>query len=369
MTPPQPDGIVSPKSRSPSPKTASSNKQSPKRVFLHIGFEKTGSSAIQAFCSRNRDWLRRQNIDYPMIGSLPQHASMHFDLASKNPKRIHSLAQRLRQHIDASPCQNIVFSHESLHLHNPQIFHSIFAGYDTRIIAYLRNPTQASISHFATMIRFGKLPIHDFYRALRLYSKNMLPVFDYYWTLKAYASTFGHENILVRHYNPATLVGGQTTTDFLHLFEINDLSTSSWPNARANPSLDADQFEFVARIAQLLKDRPKNMILKTTRLVCDELIRESSPDADRPFGLLVPERLKRRIDRYFEPNLPLLYRDFFEHKAVFESSPTSTQATKGIPADRAADFQRVLMKSKIINPDILRQLKTMDCPTFDTLNV
>ncbi len=369
MTPPQPDETVSPAPCSSSPDGLPPKTQGPKRIFLHIGFEKTGSSAIQAFCSRNRQWLNQHDIEYPKIGSLPQHASIHFDVLSKNPRRIRSLTKNLRQRIDACPYQTIVFSHESLHLHNPQIFRSIFAGYDTRIIAYLRNPTQAAISHFATMIRFGKLPIHDLPQAIRSYSHNILPIFDYYWKLKAYASAFGHEKLLVRHYDPAALVGGQTTTDFLHLLGIDDLSTSLWPSARANPSLDADQFEFVARVARLLKDQPRKMILRTTRQICNSLVRETHPDAGRPFELLVPERLKRRVDRYFEPNLPSLYRDFFEGKAIFEPTPAAPSAAPEIKAERMADFYRVLMQSKIIAPDLLDQLRAADYSVSDPLQV
>jgi len=368
MTPPQSDETASPTSCPSSPNAIPSKTQSPKRVFLHIGFEKTGSSAIQAFCSRNREWLNSHDIEYPQIGSLPQHVSIHFDISSRNPRRIQSLTKNLRQRIDAAPCQNIIFSHESLHLHNPQIFRSIFAGYDTRIIAYLRNPTQTAISHFATMIRFGKLPVHNLPQAIRSYSKNTLPVFDYYWGLKAYASAFGHENIIVRHYNPDTLVGGQTTTDFLHLLGVDDLTTSLWPSARANPSLDADQFELVARLARLLKDRPRKTILKTTRRICNEFAKESSPDTDRPFELLVPERLKRKITRYFEPTLPLLYRDFFEHKPIFEPTPTHSSPAPEVSTKRLKELHRVLIKSKIVAPDLLDQLKPEPCPPLDALN-
>jgi hypothetical protein len=368
MIPPQPDETASPNGHTWLSNQAPSHTPNPKRVFLHIGFEKTGSSAIQAFCSRNREWLNNHDIEYPKIGSLPQHVSIHFDLASKNPRRIHTLTQKLRRIIDDSPHQNIIFSHESLHLHNPQVFRSIFAGYDTRIIAYLRNPTQASISHFATMVRFGRLPIHDLYRALRQYSKTMLPVFDYYWSLKAYASAFGHENIITRHYDPDSLVSNQSTTDFLHLFDINDLRKSSWPYARANPSLDADQFELVARLARLLKDRPRKTILKTTQRICNEFAKESSPDTDRPFELLVPERLKQKITRYFEPTLPLLYRDFFEHKPIFEPTPTHSSPAPEVSTKRLKELHRVLIKSKIVAPDLLDQLKPEPCPPLDAIN-
>jgi hypothetical protein len=42
-----------------------------KTVYLHIGNFKTGTSAIQASCSRNRDLLLENGIDYLLSGRTP----------------------------------------------------------------------------------------------------------------------------------------------------------------------------------------------------------------------------------------------------------------------------------------------------------
>jgi len=36
-----------------------------KRIFLHIGFHKTGTSALQEYLSKNREYLLKQKILYP----------------------------------------------------------------------------------------------------------------------------------------------------------------------------------------------------------------------------------------------------------------------------------------------------------------
>ena len=42
-----------------------------KKLILHIGFEKTGTTYLQRFCKINREQLERQNIIYPKVGFSP----------------------------------------------------------------------------------------------------------------------------------------------------------------------------------------------------------------------------------------------------------------------------------------------------------
>ncbi len=329
-----------------------------KTVVLHIGYEKTGSSAIQAFCARNRDWLKKKNIEYPLVGTLPQHSLLYAEINSKSPRRIHAIIRETRKQIDSSTCQTVVFSHESLHLLRPQVFQDMFAGYNTQVVAYLRNPSQAAISHFATMIRFGRLPIHDIGQAIRIYSQTLISCFDYYWELEAFANAFGRENLSVRHYSPDNLVGGQSTSDFMHLLQVDQIPVTAWPGARANPSIDADQFLFISQVARQLKHMPRNRILKITKELCDVLIKKAPPQKDRPFEMLVQPNLKRAIDRYFEPNLRPLYDRYFQGEAVFESAPAVEHDPITIDPNRAAKFTKILRKSKLVPASILENIES-----------
>lgn len=334
-----------------------------KTVVLHIGYEKTGSSAIQAFCARNRNWLNKKGIEYPLIGQLPQHSLLYAELNSKSPRRIHSLIRETRAQIDSSSCQTIIFSHESLHLQSPQIFHDMLSGYNTQVVAYLRNPTQAAISHFATMVRFGRLPIHDIGKAIRIYSKTLISCFDYYWELEAFATAFGRENLCVRHYSPDNLVGGQSTSDFMHLLNVDQIAVSAWPKARANPSIDADQFLFISQVARLIKNKPRNRIMRITHKLCDLLIKNDPPQRDRPFEMLVRPSLKQAIDRYFEPNLQPLYDRYFNSEAVFESAPTVEHEAITIDPKRAAKFSKILKKSKLLPACVVENLASENANT------
>ena len=49
-----------------------------KRVFLHIGTHKTGTTAIQAFLMKNEQGLRQQGILFPVSGRPERDASVGF---------------------------------------------------------------------------------------------------------------------------------------------------------------------------------------------------------------------------------------------------------------------------------------------------
>ena len=56
--------------------------QGKRRIILHIGTHKTGSTTIQAGLKANRRMLLRYGIDYPQMGVVGQgHHNIAFDLA------------------------------------------------------------------------------------------------------------------------------------------------------------------------------------------------------------------------------------------------------------------------------------------------
>ncbi len=350
---PLPDKPVSVSMPTPSPANPTNPSTTKKNVLLHIGYEKTGSSAIQAFCARNRGWLKKQGVDYPQIGALPQHSSLYSTINTKDPRRIHSMIRQMRTLVDSSNCPSVVFSHESLHLLSPQVLADMFEGYNTQIVAYLRNPTQAAISHFATMIRFGNFPVDNLPKAIRSYFKTVISCFDYYWELEAFAAAFGRQNLTVRKYSSDSLEGGQSTSDFMHLLKVDQITVSSWPGARANPSIDAEQFLYVSQVARQMRDKPRHRIMKVTRELCNALIEKSPPDRDKPFEMLVRPSLKRAIERYFEPNLQPLYNRYFQGQPVFESTQSIEHPPIFIDPNRLTKFSKILKKSKLVSQEII----------------
>ena len=329
-----------------------------KRVYLHIGWEKTGSSSIQAFCARNQKWLHKHGVDYPLMGPIPQHVELYRNLNKNRSSRIQKSVDAIRAEIAKSDLPNIVFSHESLHSCSPAVFRHIFDGHDVKVIAYVRRPDRAVISFFVTMVRFGQLSAGNFFKSLRFFSRTNLGHFEYYWSLAGFAAEFGKENMMVRHYDRSTLVGGQTVSDFLDCLGLDDAG-SKWSEARSNPSLDADQFAFALYFARTIRELPPFRVRKITHSLCYALMAGSTPDRDRPVERFVPASLRRRLLGSYEPSFPLLYREYFGGEEIFAdpAGAAESQEYGEIPADRLAEFVTIARKAKDIPGGVYRRFE------------
>ncbi len=334
-----------------------------KRVILHIGWEKTGTTAIQNFCGRNTKWLHRHDIDYPSVNDTSQHVFIHTELATKNPQRIRTLIDRVRTIVDESPCPTVIFSHETLHLDDATVIREMLAPYDTRIIAYVRNPADAAISHFATLIRYGALPAHNLPRAVRFYAKTLIPCFDYYWALESFAANFGRENLTVRHYHPDELIGNQSVSDFLAMIGLTDTDGSSWPQTRANPSIDADQLRLVARVTRACPGLTPPQRKELARTLFDKIIAQLGVSSDRSVQRFVSPTLRQKIIDHYEPNLRPLYDRYFDGRQIFHNTSPAAY-TDPIDHDqvheRVIAIARVIRKTNLVPPRITRDVLARD---------
>src|SRR5438105_4289615 len=100
-------------------------------LYLHIGAEKTGSTALQQFLSANRELLRVQGILYPRSPGEVQHDSItaacgdwnltgpqrivrKIETASKHEEFRRTLKDRLTQEVQEACLPKVVISDELL---------------------------------------------------------------------------------------------------------------------------------------------------------------------------------------------------------------------------------------------------------------
>lgn len=323
-----------------------------KRVYLHVGWEKTGSSAIQVFGARNQKWLNKHGIHYPLMGALPQHIALYRNLRRGYTSLIQRSRDAIRAEIDACEHDAMIFSHESLHACNPAMFADIFDGCDVRVVAYVRRPDAALISFFVTMARFGQIPVHNLHKCLRTFSRTNLGHFDYHWSLRSFVSEFGRDAITVRHYDREDLVGRQSVSDFMHVLGVDDLSGSKWPEDRANLSLDADQFAIVLGFAKTLKGMLPGQVCVACRSLSNAMINNTTPDRERSVERFVPVSLRKRLLACWEGSFDAFYDEYFDGRRVFDDDSwiERTQTYAGMSTQRAKELAKIVRKAKGI-PD------------------
>ena len=91
-----------------------------RRVILHLGAVKTGSSALQAALVKNRDWLKQNGYDYPASGE-DEKARNHKISSGNGMILAAGLNPRLRFHKDITNNSSIEITLKSI-LESPQDF-------------------------------------------------------------------------------------------------------------------------------------------------------------------------------------------------------------------------------------------------------
>lgn len=119
-----------------------------KKLYLHIGLPKTGSSSIQYFLYKNRAILSQQGLIYPDIMShgYGHHLCAHYFSANPNSVPVHIKLQlpdkiEMRRHMaDLKYLSHpeILLSSEAFRKANPGKLRDYLMGFDVQIIVFLR---------------------------------------------------------------------------------------------------------------------------------------------------------------------------------------------------------------------------------------
>ncbi len=207
-----------------------------KTLYLHIGTEKTGSTALQAVSAVNRDVLMRHGIFYPKTPGERNHIKLAMFATAANSidlRRRSNLSsneayqafqarfgEELRCEIEANPCARVILSNEHLssRLRNAEEVRRLAAiirplADCVKIVVYLRPQTELFLSSYSTSIKSGRTI------ALEPPKHRDDPRYNYELTLSLWAKIFGDENIIVRVYDRRSLVGNDVVKDF---FSITD---------------------------------------------------------------------------------------------------------------------------------------------------
>lgn len=206
-----------------------------KTVFLHIGTNKTGTSSIQHHFFQNRDLLASHGICYPGLG---QDAAAHHELLSwvTHPKKHEKHLKALRKEI--APFDTTIISSESLcDLEKPETLKEVFAGYDIRIILYLRDPVRYLLSWWQQDIQMGKR-YPDMSQYLVTKRRSYIELVD------RWVEVFGKANVTTHVYDRQQLPKGDVLLDFKNITGTSDIEGMQrlpWDN---NPSVSGNLLYF-----------------------------------------------------------------------------------------------------------------------------
>lgn len=196
------------------------------RIFLHIGGEKTGTTTLQCFLTRNAEALKRSGFYYPCEGDdIFFEREAHFPIAARFMEERAEFISQANQ--DALPFvmqalarklsdinERVILSCEQLSSRLTKVsqllaLRDALPADEIKIVFYAREPSSLALAEWSTSIRCGAK--HEFN------VEDVNPEKAYYnhlERLKLWGGVFGEENLIVREYNRSRLVGADVRRDF-----------------------------------------------------------------------------------------------------------------------------------------------------------
>ena len=197
-----------------------------KKVIIHVGQYKTGSTSIQKLMWENRNKLLEYEILYPQAFVRDGAHFLITDLLRKEYRnmREHVQLYPLREEIENSSAATAVISCESLSGATVRWFApdmmkfmwqrlvELFDGFDLRAVFYVRRQDESIDSRIIQEIK-GQAKKSDINYEPFLYTKSSL---NYYYFYKIIERVFGRGNVDVRLYDRKSFQNDDVRADFLN---------------------------------------------------------------------------------------------------------------------------------------------------------
>ena len=237
-----------------------------KKLILHIGQSKTGTTSLQAFLRDNSRALIQQGILYPdyyRVG-MPLGILNHNSLAdalsglSRYPHfSLHEYSEQFQKEMTKENCHTMILSGESF-FGSPQIWRldegqkfldahrtklerlkPFIQDFETHIIAYMRSPEDWLESAIAHIIRYEGLIGHKIYENDRQLFELLKPHLDYPEILTLWQEIINPAKMTILPYDRSRLINQDIVSDFMGRIGIDPSTVSSKPSAsEENKSLD-----------------------------------------------------------------------------------------------------------------------------------
>lgn len=272
---------------------------SKKRLFIHIGTNKTGTSAIQLFLNSNRRELAKKGLLYPCAGCA---GDAHYEISrilgfdhgtqpAPEAERVAFLA-RFKAEVETSRCETCVISSENFVLpKNVALVRSFFEDFECRIVVYFRRHDHWWLSAYNQAVKMVAQPpwIRGFQGFLD-FNRKKNPQFGNYRTLlERWVKIFGQENIMVRPYereqNQPNIIA-----DFLTSIGCPDLYSliSDGDVRQVNQSIDARSIFLLETFQRMNVDQ------NVRQALIDQVLKDANSESNTPF--ISPEIRRRLVD-------------------------------------------------------------------------
>ncbi|MEM9317802.1 MAG: hypothetical protein AAGA70_02210 [Pseudomonadota bacterium] len=288
-------------------------------LTIHIGMNKTGTTALQKTLHQNRAALQRAGLLYPKtgLGSRSAGAGLHYKLsdAFRSGSGGPELASALLHEIDGSSAKSAIISSEFfVEVRDVESLASALSGRDVRILVFLRRHDHWVNSLFSQAIKSQASPpwapnVDAFIDHIR---KNLAHYFVYSRLLKRWADAFGHAAMDVRLYGQDGVT--DTVADVLATFGLDPKGLSGFrPRGdRVNASPSRRQLAAIDHVQRAPYPNSAKVTLVRRILATD--------DSDRTRQLMTFATAQSLLDEHADDYAAIASR-YFDREVLFQEAP------------------------------------------------
>lgn len=314
-----------------------------RKLFLHIGRPKVGSTALQTLLHDNRELLARRGVLYPespMLKKGSHKLALVFQRQLRDARTVESCSpsdvyDALHAEVERRGLPRVVVSTENMFLVDPsRVVPLLTARYDVTVVCYLRRQDRVLVSSLVQEIKEDQVaPNFDIDSYAQ--APKRLEYLDYALILGRWAKAFGRANIVVRILEPSQLQGS-LQEDFLRVLQVS-AEGFSIPEARQNSSLARDALEFI----RMINGTVDVGIMSKSQLHQFVLAASEQNGADGAFSpdALVPPRVRQALLDRFRDSNAVVAREYMGRSdgVLFEDT---TLPTTGDEPYRGLDLHR-----------------------------
>ncbi len=324
-----------------------------RNIVLHMGADKTGSTAIQRALGNNAECFERLGVlcslspsesDLLLLTAFcdDERAKKKFHVNEKQLAESKKYLNNVRERVRGTTADTLIFSHEGLmHLNNSELtqlyafVHSL--ADNIHVVLYVRAPESYAISGMSQRVKSGR---HPFMKSL--------PLHLYENIIKRIISVFGRECLDVRLFDSKVFPSGDVVLDFLSipvLKQLQNLDRATLVNTfKVNPSLSWVGFQVGVRILAILKGQvPRGKPFKD--LFCEDLclLQGQKKIALSPLQRLIIKMVSARHTNYLEREFSIAFSDYTPNPSnKLPNDQTSRQIelmARDLIAQRLPDYQ------------------------------
>lgn len=325
------------------------NFQKTKRLVLHIGTEKTGTTSIQNGLAVNRECLRENGIIFPRSLGWVNHtllAAACLDDGVFDNIKAHNIAQgkcnekalhdRLRDSLDkelnsGEPWHTLIVSTELIHsrLTRPSEierlwkFLSPFVD-EVKLVMFLRRQDEQAVSRYSSVLRAGHCGFDDVFEDLGSHFYFKLPpgrnvndfeqYYDYQRLIERFYGYVKPADIIVRSYHDHRS-GNGVVQEFLEIAGINDCELESC-NTNLNRPISAKGQFIMGAVNGVAKPWHRSGLRNVSYKKLQTSIEIDNPGESRQ---VARKDAQRFFERFAESNEWVRSQFFSERESLFHS--------------------------------------------------